>query len=143
MTVALPWQGTLGHSCFGCAPDNPVGLGLHFRAEGDDLVTDLHVDRRYESYPGVVHGGIVALVCDETMGNLAVLRHGRAVVTTSLRTRHVGVVATGGRYRCRASLAGEPPTLSARAEVLDADGAVVATATAGYRVPTADPGGPR
>jgi acyl-coenzyme A thioesterase PaaI-like protein len=115
---------------------------MRFRADGDGLVTDLCLDRRYESYPGVLHGGIVALVCDEAMGNLVVLRHGQVAVTTSLRLRYVGVVAIGRQYRCHASIAGAPDgTISGRAEVRDLHGDVLATATAGYRPVPADEAG--
>ena len=143
--LALPWAGRPDSHCFGCAPANPVGLGLRFRPDGDGLVTDLHLDRRYESYPGVLHGGIVALVCDEAMGNLVVLRHGRVAVTTSLRLRYIGVVAIGGHYRCHATITGAPDgPISGRAEVRDLRGDVLVTATAGYRpVPADDAGLPR
>jgi len=155
--VALPWDGRDDSSCFGCARSNPIGLGLRFRHDGPDdpddaggphdpggIVTDLRLDRRYESYPGVVHGGIVALICDEAMGNLVVLRHGTPAVTTSLRVRYVTVVTTGALHRCHARVSGAPSgPLAGRAEIRDADGDLVATATATYHpVPADDRGLP-
>lgn len=137
--IALPWADREDSHCFGCAPANPIGLGLRFRPDGAGLVADLCLDRRYESYPGVLHGGIVALVCDEVMGNLVVIRHGRVAVTTSLRMRYVGVVAIGGHYRCHASITGTPDgTVFGRAEVRDGAGELMATATAAYRPVAAD-----
>lgn len=139
--LVLPWAQRADGHCFGCAPGNPVGLGLRFHPDGDGLVAEFCLDRRYESYPGVVHGGIVALVCDEAMGNHVVLSHGPAV-TTSLRMRYVGVVAVGGRYRCRATTEVAPSgTVAGRAEVRDHAGELVATATAGYRPLPADADG--
>ena len=120
------------------------GERVEARLEDADggIVADLCLDRRYESYPGVLHGGIVALVCDEAMGNLVVLRHGRVALTTSLRVRYVGVVAIGGHYRCHASVTGDPDgTISGRAEIRDLHGTVLATATAGYRPVPADAAG--
>lgn len=151
--LALPWDDQDDSSCFGCARSNPIGLALRFRHDpptGEDpagvggIVSDLDLDRRYESYPGVVHGGIVALVCDETMGNLVVLRHGAPAVTTSLRVRYVGVVTTGRTHRCHARLTGDPSgPLAGRAEIRDADGVLVATAIATYHpVPADDRGAP-
>jgi acyl-coenzyme A thioesterase PaaI-like protein len=138
--LTLPWADRADAHCFGCAPANPAGLGLRFVPDGDGLAADLCLDRRYESYPGVLHGGIVALVCDEVMGNLVVLRHGRPAVTTSLRMRYVGIVAVGARYRCSATLAAptHTGTIAGRAEVRDADGALMATATATYHPLPAD-----
>ncbi|MEU5695115.1 PaaI family thioesterase [Actinosynnema sp. NPDC020468] len=133
MTALLPWAG-IDHHCFGCSPRNPRGLALEFEHEGDDLSASFLLDHHYESYPGVVHGGILALVCDETMGNLVVLRLGVPALTTSMRMRYVGVVTVGGRYRCVAR-ATTPPTglITSTAEVLDEHGAVMATATASYQ----------
>lgn len=140
--LALPWAQRPDGHCFGCAPANPVGLGLRFHPDGDALVAEFCLDRRYESYPGVVHGGIVALVCDEVMGNHVVIGGGRPAVTTSLRMRYVGVVAVGGRYRCRATTEeGRSGTVAGRAEVRDPAGDLVATATAVYRPLPADADG--
>lgn len=132
-TLALPWADRADAHCFGCSPANPVGLGLRFEPDGDGIVAEVCLDRRYESYPGVLHGGIVALVCDEVMGNLAVLRHGHAAVTTSMRMRYVGVVEIGGHYRCHAEIAARDGSIHGRAEIRDAAGDVMATATATYR----------
>lgn len=141
-TIALPWR---GHDCFGCAPDNPHGLGLTFTeddsTEPAGIRTGFTLGRHYESYPGVVHGGIVALVCDETMGNLIVLRDGTPAVTTSLRMRYVGTVRAGLPYRVSAGFTAptagsarpQPGDLvTATADVTDARGDLVAAATATY-----------
>jgi acyl-coenzyme A thioesterase PaaI-like protein len=127
--VALPWTS----SCFGCSHENPHGLGLVFERAGDTLTTDLDLGDHYSSYPGVVHGGIVALVCDETMGNLIVLEDGRPAVTTSLRMRYVGTVHVGLPHRVTARLTSVADDLvKATADVTDARGDLVASATATY-----------
>jgi acyl-coenzyme A thioesterase PaaI-like protein len=137
--VPLPWSGRDDHHCFGCAPApaNPRGLALTFEQTGDRLGTAFVLDHHYESYPGVVHGGILGLICDETMGNLVVLRLGFPALTTSMRMRYLGVVAVGHRYRCVAEATeateGTNGLITARAEVLDEHGAPVATATAHYQ----------
>lgn len=131
--VALPWRGRVDHRCFGCAPRNPHGLGLTFHADRDGLSTDFDLGHDYESYPGVVHGGIVALICDETMGNLIVLRDGTPAVTTSLRMRYVGTVHVGRPHRVTAALTSVTDrSIGAAADVTDAAGLLVATATASY-----------
>ncbi|MBP2371816.1 PaaI family thioesterase [Pseudonocardia parietis] len=131
--IALPWSTRADHHCFGCAPGNPHGLGLTFTAEGPGLRTDFALGHHYESYPDVVHGGIVALICDETMGNLIVLRADRPAVTTSLRMRYVDTVHTGLPYRVTAALISRTPDLiGAVADVTDAHDDLVASATATY-----------
>lgn len=138
--LTLPWADRRDGHCFGCSPANPVGLGLRFVPDGDGISAGFCLDRRYESYPGVLHGGIVALICDEVMGNLVVLRHGRPAVTTSMRMRYVGVIEIGGHYSCHATVDGSGP-VAGRAEIRGADGAVLATATASYLPVPADGAG--
>lgn len=138
--LELPWAGRADGHCFGCSPANPVGLGLAFLPDGDGISAAFCLDRRYESYPGVLHGGIVALICDEVMGNLVVLRHRLPAVTTSMRMRYVGVIGIGGHYSCHATVDGTGP-YSGRAEIRGADGAVLATATASYLPVPADGAG--
>ncbi|WP_236794627.1 PaaI family thioesterase [Amycolatopsis sp. GM8] len=133
MTATVPWAGRADHHCFGCSAANPVGLALEFTDHGDSLSTEFKLDKHYESYPGVVHGGILAVICDETMGNLVVMRLGVPAVTTSMRTRYVGVVRVGALHRCVARAEFGDGLVRTSAEVLDPDGVVLGTATATYR----------
>jgi hypothetical protein len=55
--------------CFVCGVDNPVGLHLSFYVSGPGEVTvDFTPPEHYQGYPGVLHGGIVASILDETAG---------------------------------------------------------------------------
>jgi len=56
-------------SCFVCGVANPVGLHLKFYASAPGEVTaTLTPPEHYQGYPGVLHGGIVAAILDETAG---------------------------------------------------------------------------
>ncbi|MFC2053952.1 PaaI family thioesterase [Chloroflexota bacterium] len=49
--------------------DNDSGLQMRFYETGPDEVTaEYEVPDRYQGYPGVVHGGIVAAMLDEVAG---------------------------------------------------------------------------
>lgn len=126
------------HLCFGCSPRNPAGLKLEFEPDADGVRSSFLLGRQYESYPGVVHGGIVSAICDEVMGNLIVLRLGTPAFTVSARQRFITPLRVGARYTCVARFA-EPNAAGSQrlhhvaAEVLDSGGAVCATATASYR----------
>lgn len=53
--------------CFICGLENPYGLQLKFYETGPGEITaDCTIPDRYQGYPGVVHGGIVAAMLDET-----------------------------------------------------------------------------
>lgn len=75
-------------NCFGCAQTNPIGLRLAFTRQGPGLVTQVKLGREYESFPGRVHGGIVATILDEAMAQAAYVSGIGSVVTTALRIRY-------------------------------------------------------
>src|SRR5205814_1648833 len=67
--VQLKFEGRVDHRCFGCSPDNPVGLHLSFfEAEEWDLACRWEPRDGYENYPGLIHGGLVFSVLDELLG---------------------------------------------------------------------------
>ena len=140
--VRPPWLVLPDYPCFGCSPHNASGLGLRFwqRPDSEDLETPLRFGREHESYPGVVHGGIVTTVCDEIMGNLLVLRSGVTHFTVTLRIRFLSPLAVGADYRCVASLRPEGLSgqRSATADVLAAADRVVASATGTYQPASED-----
>jgi acyl-coenzyme A thioesterase PaaI-like protein len=58
--------------CFVCGLENPVGLKLAFYSTGPGQVASEYVaPEKYQGYPGVVHGGIVASMLDEIVGRAA------------------------------------------------------------------------
>ncbi|WP_026426080.1 PaaI family thioesterase [Actinokineospora inagensis] len=139
--IEVPWRVLPDYRCFGCSPSNEHGLRLEFTHAGEGIECVLRVDRTFESYPGVVHGGIATTVCDEIMGNLLVLKVGNSVFTTTLRTRYLSPLSVGVEYRCVATAdavgpESEPP-YRAYAEIVDPDGAVCVTAVGTYQPATA------
>ncbi len=56
-------------ACFVCGVENPLGLHLKFYETGPgEISVDFTPSEQYQGYPGVLHGGIVAAVLDETAG---------------------------------------------------------------------------
>jgi acyl-coenzyme A thioesterase PaaI-like protein len=151
--LAVPWaQALADYRCFGCSPHNADGLQLRFYAHPEGLESRFELGRTFESYPGVVHGGVISTVCDEAMGNLIVLQEGRSAFTTALRLRYLSPLAVGTEYRCIARLRPNPgrdaaagrdgtagpgstanDSYQATAEILDAGGALLVTATGSYQ----------
>ncbi len=134
--VEVPWGVLPDYQCFGCSPANPHGLRLTFTRTDDGIECALKFDRTFESYPGVVHGGMSTTVCDEIMGNLLVLRTGFSVLTTSLRTRYVAPLAIGTAYRAVATTGvspGDQGPFQAHAQIFDPDGEAIVFATGGYQ----------
>lgn len=61
--------------CFACGRENPFGLKLEWFNNYDEnqIEADFVLDDNYCSYPGTVHGGIVATILDETSGRAIML----------------------------------------------------------------------
>ncbi|MXY45647.1 MAG: PaaI family thioesterase [Chloroflexi bacterium] len=72
-------------NCFGCGKDNPIGLRLKYRFEGDALVTDFTPGSEHEGWPGIVNGGIIATLLYEIMENYAY----HSGITTMMRDMDV------------------------------------------------------
>lgn len=69
--------------CLGCGPENPAGMGLRLRLDGDRVIGSVCFDRRQEGAPGFAHGGAVSTVLDDALGTvLLVIR--RPAVTAKL-----------------------------------------------------------
>jgi uncharacterized protein (TIGR00369 family) len=80
--------------CFICGRENPVGLKMSFSEDHTtgQVLASLIVPDEFQGYPGVVHGGIVAAILDETAGR-AILLHGSdddlmATMRLTIRYRH-------------------------------------------------------
>jgi acyl-coenzyme A thioesterase PaaI-like protein len=54
--------------CFGCGRNNPSGLRLSFRWDGKIAQAEFTPSRFHQSWPGIVHGGIIVTLLDEAMG---------------------------------------------------------------------------
>jgi acyl-coenzyme A thioesterase PaaI-like protein len=55
------------HNCFACGTLNAGGLGLALHVEPGRSWTELVLDRRFEGWASVIHGGIVCTILDEVM----------------------------------------------------------------------------
>ena len=61
------------NNCFACGKDNPIGLHLDFKKEGDLSQAKFVLSKNYEGYPEIIHGGIVTTILDEAMAKVLLL----------------------------------------------------------------------
>jgi acyl-coenzyme A thioesterase PaaI-like protein len=73
--------------CLVCGPDNPTGLGMHFRLEGDGVVGEVSMGNGQEGAPGFAHGGAVAAVLDDVASTVLMTAEIPAV-TVNLDVRY-------------------------------------------------------
>lgn len=55
------------HNCFACGTLNAHGLGLVLHVEQGRSWTELTLERAFEGWEGIAHGGIVCTILDEVM----------------------------------------------------------------------------
>jgi acyl-coenzyme A thioesterase PaaI-like protein len=60
--------------CFACGQRNETGLQLTFRREGNRILADYRPAERFQGFPGVLHGGVLATMLDETMSRTGAMR---------------------------------------------------------------------
>lgn len=108
-------------ACFGCGARNDSGLQLVFHREGEEIWAEHTPDERFQGFPGVLHGGVIATMLDETLSRAAVFA-GKWMMTARLDIRYRRAAPVGRPLRVTAR-----PTqvrarmVSARGEVRLAD----------------------
>lgn len=119
--------------CFICGDQNPNGLNVRFHAEGDRVVVRCRPGETAMGFRGVVHGGILASLLDETMGWAATLVKRRYCVAADLSVRFVSplpvdtpIVVSGRLTRDRGRV------WETEAEATGDDGTVYARARGKY-----------
>jgi uncharacterized protein (TIGR00369 family) len=84
-------------TCFVCGRDNPIGLKMQFYDDDIDTVSStLTLEKPYEGYPGIVHGGILASILDEVVGRVAMVGdHHHFMMTVNMKVQYRNPVPVG------------------------------------------------
>ena len=82
---------------------NPMGVGIKVHREGDVAVSRLTLGAAFEGAPGRAHGGIVAALFDDVMGNVLMI-HGTAAFTGRLTISYLAPTPVGVELEVRAWL---------------------------------------
>lgn len=89
--------------CFACGQDNPIGLKIDFRLEGERAVAEFTPGHWHQSWNGVFHGGLLATILDEAMGYVLYFR-GIKALTARFEMRLRKPVNTGQTLRIWAEI---------------------------------------
>ena len=101
---ASPEEQELYGHCFACGAANEYGLNLEFESLDDGRVTALYVPQeRFQGWPNVLHGGIVATLLDEAAAYVAYAR-GQHAATARLNIRYSRPAPLDEPLRVSASL---------------------------------------
>jgi uncharacterized protein (TIGR00369 family) len=121
------------HNCFACGSLNTHGLHLELHAGDDRCWTELELDRRFEGWEGIAHGGIVCTILDEVMA-WALVDHDLWGVTARMSVDFKRPVPIGRRIRGEGRVVDTKRRVVYAAGVLTdaADGTILATAEATF-----------
>lgn len=130
-------EATEAINCFGCAPTNPIGLQLVFRKCDNTYESRFALNRNYESYPGVIHGGIVATIVDELLSQAVYRECGSSVYTVGLRVRYGQPLQTDAAHLASAEVTHhDDRAIRASARIQNEAGELVAAASGTFcRIP--------
>ena len=126
---------TDGKHCFVCGPDNPQGLQVEFRLEGDVCRAEFIPAAEHCGFSGVTHGGIIFSLLDDVMANWLYLQGERAY-TAKCELRFREPAPTGEKLLLEGELVkrkGPTAIMHGRASLVE-NGKVVAEATATFMV---------
>jgi acyl-coenzyme A thioesterase PaaI-like protein len=122
--------------CVVCSPHNPSGLKLKFTVRADgSVVAVFDCLPVLQSYPNVLHGGVIATILDSAM-LYALFAVEIVAVTTTLEVRYLAPTVPGRFAMVRAWTASNNhhPLYDQRAQLIQ-DGKVVVEASAKFVVP--------
>jgi hypothetical protein len=66
--IINPWRNNPQYHCFGCCPDNPIGLHMEFYEDGDYIMSTWYPNTHYQGWVNTMHGGILSTLIDEVCG---------------------------------------------------------------------------
>ena len=109
-------------ACFVCGDENPQGLHIEFLAEGRRSSATWTPRAGWESYKGIVHGGIISSVLDEAMSK-AIISGGDEAFTADLRIRFRKKVCVGDVVHVNGWIVSiEKRKIQAEANIISEDG---------------------
>ncbi|MCC7536437.1 MAG: PaaI family thioesterase [Deltaproteobacteria bacterium] len=121
--------------CFGCGPQNAVGLRMRFRREGDEVVTRFTPGLGYEGPPGILHGGLQATLVDELAAWTVVGLRARMGFTTALEVKLHRPVRIGTEIVGRGRITHEQSRRVTIAVTLEQLGSACVAGTVTYALP--------
>ena len=118
-------------NCFVCGDKNEHGLHLKFDIDKDNAMhTEFIPQKHHQGFKDIVHGGLIGLILDEIMVNLA-WRMGKNVVTAELNVRLKKIAKISQKLSFRGWIDKEDSKIIyTKAEAKNEHGRIIAIATA-------------
>ena len=115
---------------FSSGKNNQIGLKLDTTYNNGSAETEFLLDERYSGWRGMVHGGILSTILDDTMA-WAVISLKVTPVTVKMDLRYKNPVLTNRKYFAKATVTNIKKTVyEVQASITDESGKVCVQATA-------------
>jgi uncharacterized protein (TIGR00369 family) len=99
-------SGRADYQCFGCSPNNPIGLHLEFWNDGEEVIAKWMPRKSLQGFMDVLHGGIQATLLDEIASWVVQTRCKTVGVTASMEITYrrpvlisLGEISLRGRVK--------------------------------------------
>jgi uncharacterized protein (TIGR00369 family) len=90
--------------CFFCSKDEPTGVKLILRHHEGTVMCDFTVERRFQGFNGIAHGGIVAGILDELMWWTIAVETGKASMTRKMEIDLLRPIICDKQYKAKGKL---------------------------------------
>ena len=129
-----PYKNLEGYNCFGCSPNNQLGLRMEFYEDGDYIFSNWEPKNHLAGYGNILHGGIQSTILDEIASWVVYTKVRTAGVTATLNVKYKNTVYTDkGSLHVRARLKEQNKKFAIiHAEIVNADGKVCSEAEIKY-----------
>jgi uncharacterized protein (TIGR00369 family) len=91
------------HHCFVCGDQNPNGIHLTFTLQEGKVSSEFVLQKLYQGYKDIVHGGIISTILDEAMVKAALLQ-GIPAVTVEIGIRFKNPLMVGEKAIVEATI---------------------------------------
>lgn len=103
--IKNPWLAKDGYDCFGCSPENPIGVKMEFYEDGDDVICFWKPQTHYQGWVDTLHGGIQATLIDECASWVILRKLQTTGVTSKLEVKYrKSIMTTEPQITIRARL---------------------------------------
>jgi uncharacterized protein (TIGR00369 family) len=96
-------------NCWVCEPSNPIGLHVpfHHDDEAGTVTATVRLDANHSGAPNLVHGGLLAALCDDAMAWASIAQARRFALTAETRLSYLAPVAVDQEVTVTARLIGQ------------------------------------
>lgn len=138
--LKMPIPKPTGHNCFACGTANPRGLKLEFYYTGEEVCSDIALERFFEGWGNVAHGGILSTLLDEVMSWTVIYMKRVFFFTRKMEIKYIKPVLVGTDLTVKGRLGDESHKrlVKVKGEIVDKSGKLLTRSTGEYVILSED-----